>query len=102
MSGAGVPGSAMGGGMMGGTGGGQQRRGNFGMIWIKTGDSIRPQRVRTGVTDGLNTEIRGKIEEGMEVVLSMTMSQGSATTQQQQQNPFAPQMQRGSSPRGGR
>jgi HlyD family secretion protein len=102
MSGAGVPGSAMGGGMMGGTGGGQQRRGSFGMIWIKTGDSIRPQRVRTGVTDGLNTEIRGKIEEGMEVVLSMTMSQGSATTQQQQQNPFAPQMQRGGSPRGGR
>jgi hypothetical protein len=72
------------------------------MVWVKVGDSIKPRRVRTGVTDGLNTEIRGKIEEGEEVVLSMTTSQGSQSGQQQQQNPFAPQMQRGGSTRGGR
>jgi hypothetical protein len=84
-----------------GAGGDQQHRGTFGMIWIKSGDSIKPRRVRTGISDGLNTEIRGKIEEGEEVVLSMTTAQGTQTSQQQQ-NPFAPTMQRGgSSGRGG-
>jgi len=91
------------GGMQGGSGGGERMRGKFGMIWIKVGDSIKPRRVRTGISDGLNTEVRGKIAEGEEVVLSMTSSQGTQTSQQQQQqNPFAPQMQRGGSPRGGR
>ena len=93
----------MAGGMQGnmGAGGGQMRRGNFGMLWIKVGDSLKPRRVRTGVTDGLNTEVRGKIEEGEEVVLSMTTAQGTQTSAQQQ-NPFAPSMQRGgTSGRGG-
>ena len=40
-----------------------KRRGNFGMIWVKVGDSLRPRRVHTGISDGLNTEVRGKIEE---------------------------------------
>ena len=86
------------------TGGGLDRKlGTFGMVWVKSGDSLKPRRVQTGVSDGLNTEIRGKIEEGDEVVLSMTTAQGTQTSQQQQQNPFAPQMQRGgTSGRGGR
>ncbi len=87
----------------GGPGGqGGRRSGSFGQIWIKVGDSLQPKRVRIGVTDGLNTEVRGKIEEGMEVVLSMTTAPGSSTSQQTQQNPFAPTMQRGgTSGRGG-
>ncbi|MEI6435282.1 MAG: efflux RND transporter periplasmic adaptor subunit [Bacteroidota bacterium] len=98
----GMAGKMAGGGMQGGMGGGDhQRRGAFGMVWVKTGDSIKPRRVRTGISDGLNTEVRGKIEEGEEVILSMTTTQ-TAQTNQQQQNPFAPQMQRGgSSGRGG-
>jgi len=81
----------------------QQGRGNFGMIWIKVGDSIKPHRVHTGISDGLNTEIHGKIEEGAEVVVSMiTAKTTQAGSQQQQQNPFAPQPPRGGSPRGGR
>jgi HlyD family secretion protein len=102
----------MGGGMPGGMQGNMQRsprpgsdrplRGSFGMVWVKVGDSIKPARVRTGVTDGLNTEVRGRIEEGAEVVLSMTVPGAQTSQQQQQQNPFAPQMQRGGSPRGGR
>ena len=100
----GMQGGMGGGGMQGGSGGGEhRRRGNFGMIWVKVGDSLKPRRVRTGVTDGLNTEVRGKIEEGEEVVLRMTTAAGTQANQQQQQNPFAPQMQRGgSSGRGGR
>ena len=101
-AGRGQQGVEMAGGIQGGGSGNQQRRGGFGMVWVKVGDSIKPRRVRTGVTDGLNTEIRGKIEEGEEVVLSMTTLQGSQSGQQQQQNPFAPQMQRGGSTRGGR
>jgi HlyD family secretion protein len=101
-AGRGQQGVEIAGGIQGGGSGNQQRRGSFGMVWVKVGDSIKPRRVRTGVTDGLNTEIRGKIEEGEEVVLSMTTSQGSQSGQQQQQNPFAPQMQRGGSTRGGR
>ncbi|MDP1623370.1 MAG: efflux RND transporter periplasmic adaptor subunit [Bacteroidales bacterium] len=101
MSGGGRMSGGMPGGMPGsGAGGDRPRRGSFGMVWVKVGDSLKPHRVRTGVTDGLNTEIRGKIEEGEEVVLSMTSSQGAPAGQQQQQNPFAPQMQRGG--RGGR
>ena len=82
-------------------GGDQRRRGVSGTIWIKSGDSIRPQRVKTGVTDGLSTEIRGRIKEGDEVILSIVNDAGTSATQTQQ-NPFAPQMQRGgTSGRGG-
>jgi HlyD family secretion protein len=88
-------------GMMGSRMGGQRRSG--GTIWIKSGDSIRPHRVRTGVTDGLNTEVRGRnIKVGDEVVIGM-ITQDTKSAQQQQQNPFAPQMQRrDQSSRGGR
>jgi len=102
----GMAGGMMGLGMPGGSGGGEgRRRGSFGMVWVKVGDSLKPRRVRTGVTDGLNTEVRGKIKEGEEVVLSMTTAQAAQTSQQQQQqNPFAPSMQRGGQggSRGGR
>jgi multidrug efflux pump subunit AcrA (membrane-fusion protein) len=93
----GMPGGAMPGGMGGGE---NRRRGSFGMVWIKVGDSLKPFRVRTGISDGLNTEIvKGKIEEGQEVVTGMTSPQTTAAGQQQ--NPFAPQMSRGTT-RGGR
>jgi HlyD family secretion protein len=93
----------MSGNMQGGMGSGEKRRrGSFGMVWVKVGDSLKPRRVRTGATDGLNTEIRGKIEEGEEVVIG-TVTPQTAQSAQQQQNPFAPQMSRGSSStRGGR
>ena len=88
--------------MSGSSGGGEnRRRGTFGMVWVKAGDSLKPRRVRTGVTDGLNTEISGKIAEGEEVVTGMVATQASQAGQQQQ-NPFAPQMTRGGTTRGGR
>jgi translation initiation factor IF-1 len=72
----------------------------FSLIWIKEGDSLKPRRVVTGISDGLNTEVHGKIREGDEVVLSMTTGQTGQAGQQQQQNPFMPQPPRGG--RGGR
>jgi hypothetical protein len=98
---SGMSGGMSGGVMPGGMAGGEnRRRGSFGMVWIKVGDSLKPFRVRTGISDGLNTEIvKGKIEEGQEVVTGMTSPQTTAAAQQQ--NPFAPQMSR-STTRGGR
>ncbi len=103
----GMPG--MGGGPMGSGGWGHRSgsgfsgRSGMGTLWVKVGDSLKPRRVRIGITDGLNTEVRGRIEEGDEVVLSMTTpqtTQASASTQQQ--SPFAPQAPRSSRDRGGR
>lgn len=71
----------------------RQGKRNFGTIWIKSGDSLKPVRVRTGISDGINTEIvRGNIAEGDEVVLGMNSKQNDkSSSQQQTQNPFAPQ-----------
>ena len=104
----GMPGT--GGGMQGAPQGGTRswgdrpRRSDFGMVWVKTGDSIKPRRVHTGLSDGLNTEVTGKINAGDEVITGSTSPTVAATgqQQQQQQNPFAPQMQRGGGGRGGR
>ncbi len=105
------------GGMSGGSGGqggmqgsrpegGRMRRSDFGMVWIKEGEKIRAQRIHIGLSDGLNTEVTGKIKEGDEIITGMTSSQpaqaAQAGQQQQQQNPFAPQMPRGAGGRGGR
>ena len=79
------------------------RRSDFGTIWVKEGTTIKAHRVHTGVNDGLNVEITGKINVGDEVVLGSNAPPTAQTTQQQQpQNPFAPQMPRGAGGRGGR
>ena len=100
---AGMPGgSAI--GLQGGSrsGGDRPRRADVGTIWVKVGDSLKPRRVHTGISDGLNTEVSGKIQAGDEIILGMTTPQTTQTgQQQQQQNPFAPQMPRGGG-RGGR
>jgi len=83
-----------------GVSGYRQRKADAGMIWIKAGDSIKQRRVHTGTSDGLNTEVSGKIREGDVVILGMITPQTVQAGQQQQQNPFAPQMPR--SGRGGR
>jgi len=72
-------------------------RPNFGLIWIKEGDNIKPRRVIVGLSDGSYTEDKGKINEGDEVVTGSSAAQNNKNSQQQ--NPFAPQGPRGS--RGG-
>ena len=95
-----------GGGMQGSRQGGERmRRSDVGMVWIKEGEKIRGQRIHIGLSDGLNTEVTGKIKEGDEIITGMTSSQPAQAAQagqQQQQNPFAPQMPRGAGGRGGR
>ncbi len=68
-----------------------------GMLWVREGQYLRPIRVRSGVTDGMMTEVQGQdVTDGMEVVLAEEApSTGSGP--QAAANPFAPQF-----PRGGR
>jgi HlyD family secretion protein len=108
MSGMQRPGGAMdqgGSGRQGGAGMMRGGRGSRGLVWVKRGDLPYPVRVRTGVTDGSVTEVNGDLKEGDEVITALVASDPAKTTTQQQ-NPFAPQMQRpggsSSSGRGGR
>jgi len=72
-------------------------RPNFGRIWIKEGETIRPARVIVGLSDGSYTEVKGKIKEGEEVITGSSLAQN--TTSSKQQSPFVPQGPGGS--RGG-
>jgi HlyD family secretion protein len=61
-----------------------------GRVWIEDGDFARPVKVRTGLSDGLMTEITGgDLQEGTPVIIGETHDNNSAggTT-----NPFTPQM----------
>jgi len=62
----------------------------WGRVWAKDGDYVRPVDVRIVATDGTMTEISGKgVEEGMEVVVGENVaSDDSGDTT----NPFAPKM----------
>jgi hypothetical protein len=64
-----------------------------GFVWIKKDKILTPHRVRLGLTDGSYTEVKGRIDEGDEVVIGMFNSGQTATTPQQQ-SPFMPQMGR--------
>ena len=82
--------------------GDQIKRDNMGIIWIKEGEAIKLKHVKTGLSDGSYTEVEGRnLKEGDEILIG-TLSQGnSKTSQQTQQNPFAPQMPKGGGSRGG-
>ncbi len=50
-------------------------------IWIAEGESIRPVRVQTGVSDATSTEIlEGSIEEGARVVIRIGTTTAQSTT----------------------
>ncbi|MCK9219569.1 MAG: efflux RND transporter periplasmic adaptor subunit [Bacteroidales bacterium] len=72
--------------------GDQMVRPKMGMIWIKDGEKIRPQRVRVGLTDGSYTEVKGRnLKEGDEVILGTNSLQSTQTSNSQtQQSPFGP------------
>jgi HlyD family secretion protein len=60
---------------------------NARQIWVKTGDSIAPVGITTGLSDGTNTEVlTGELQPGQEVVIGEeTAKSGAAPT-----NPFMP------------
>ncbi len=76
------------------------KAGNMGIIWIKEGENIKPRRVKTGLSDGSNTEIEGRnLKEGDIVLIGTIGLSSSKTSSQTQQNPFVPQMPKGGPPR---
>ncbi len=104
---AAMPGARNGGGGFGSGGGGFGRGGfgggmgggssDFGRLWyLDEAGKLTILPVRTGISDGQNTEITGRdIEEGMQVVVGVTQQEVSS-----QQGPFQPQG-RGNRRRGG-
>jgi HlyD family secretion protein len=50
--------------------GGDDKRDAHGIVWVVSGDFVRPLRVRLGITDGTRTEISSaELEAGSEVVI---------------------------------
>jgi len=85
-----------------GTEGKHNNRGHMGLVWVKTAtNKLVPYRVKTGLTDGSFTAVKGSLKEGDEVVIGIINTQANTSTQTQQ-NPFQPQMQRPGGGRGGR
>jgi len=60
------------------------------IVWVAEGKDVKPLRVRTGLTDGQETEVTSpELREGMQVVAGVLQQQtqsGSSPFQQQQQN----------------
>ncbi len=75
---------------------GERRTRNFGQIWIKEGELVRPLRVRTGISDGSFVEvINENLKVGDEIVIAALYDEEKAEKTQQSNNPFAPTMGRG-------
>ena len=67
-----------------------------GVLWVAEGNYVRPIRVRSGMTDGISTEVEGQgLSEGMLIVTGLQTSDNS---QASTKNPFTPQFRN----RGGR
>jgi HlyD family secretion protein len=61
----------------------------FGMVWVKNGETIKPQRVKVGMDDGAYTEIVEGLTEGDSVVTS-ALKVVAKTTSQESKSPFLP------------
>jgi len=63
-----------------------------GILWMMKGDTLQPQRVTTGITDGAFVEVDGAISLNDIVVTGINNT--DATTNTTTQNPFMPRMPR--------
>ncbi len=100
--GGGMPGGGMGG--MGGTGGmgaSGQMPANRGTLWFTGADGkLDVMFVRTGITDGTNTEIKGRdLEVGRQVIAGVATA--ATQTQATTSSPFQQQRQQSGPPRPG-
>jgi len=66
-----------------------------GTIWVEQGKFVRPVRVKTGLTDGMVTEIEGDdVTEGLRVVIGEA-TQETMDVPNTERSPFTPQVGRG-------
>lgn len=63
-------------------------------IWLMENGKPKPVFVRKGIQNTRHAEVEGRLNEGDNVIVGAVG--GTTTTSQQQQNPFMPQMPRGS------
>ena len=62
------------------------------LLWVADGNYVRPIRVRSGMSDGINTEVEGEgLSEGMIIVTGLQTPENS---QPGTKNPFTPQFSR--------
>ncbi len=74
---------------------GPRASGKTGVLWMVTGDGMRPIRVRTGLSDGTKTEVEGEaLKEGLQVVTG-DQHQSNTSLSGTSANPFTPQISRG-------
>jgi HlyD family secretion protein len=62
------------------------------VVWVKTGETMKPVHVTTGVTDDINTEIKQGLKVGDEVVteIKTIASKGSSGPDDKSVSPFMP------------
>jgi hypothetical protein len=71
-------------------------------VWLYTDKQLTPLRVRTGVSDGQNTElVEGELEEGTEVVTNVIVAAETRPAPGAGGFPGLGQQQRGGFPGGG-
>ena len=76
---------------------GSGRDPSMGKIWVREGETLRSIEVKTGLTDGVVTEIEGEgLSEGLAVVVADVLKESSGPS-----SPFAPKTQGGGPATGG-
>ncbi|HEY3389030.1 MAG TPA: efflux RND transporter periplasmic adaptor subunit [Prolixibacteraceae bacterium] len=69
-----------------------QTEGAYKTVWVKQGLEVHPQKVTLGVTDEIHDEVLSGLNEGDEVVISMTSAVSSAKVASgAAKSPFMPQ-----------
>lgn len=66
---------------------------NVKMVWVKKNDDIHPQKITTGVTDGINIQVVDGLKAGDEVITSMqidTSSESAGAGGDAAESPFMP------------
>ncbi len=63
---------------------------NMKILWVKTGNSIHPRMVETGMEDGAKVEIIRGIHEGDSVITAITKVQATSNQPTQGGSPFMP------------
>jgi len=60
-------------------------------VWIKNGAVIKRHEIKIGENDGINYELLSGLNQGDEIILSMTAVKASAATKTAARSPFMPQ-----------
>ena len=60
-------------------------------VWIKNGDTIQRSEIKIGENDGINYELLSGLNQGDEIVLSMSAVKANAEVKKAPKSPFMPQ-----------